>query len=128
MELTFDGEGCHMELVEVSNCYRRYQEVIDTVTEYSMPGEVIFDSEKWEYNFRFEKDDVVVSFFTDLNHANANINITYAGKECEQDWMFLSVYSECYFELYDQDNDGKQELIYHQIKYDEETIQVYEFQ
>lgn len=128
VEYDFTGGECKMRIVKVQTRYERYKEMLDVAGEYVFESEVSVESGGCNYTLSFKRDGISIEFFIDGNGSFVDIPVEYNGKKYDTGWTFEYRADKVYFELYDCDNDGTDELLYHAVMDGEDEVLIYEFE
>lgn len=126
VEFDFTGGECSMKIIKAETQYSRLKEIFDVHGEHIIDAEVISDNEIIAAN-----EVIEVCVTSSYNTGNGDITIKYKDWESErtiEDWSFNYQSDKVYFELYDFDNDGADELLYHAVIDGEDKVQVYELE
>lgn len=128
VEYDFTGGDCKLKIVKAQTRYGRYKEMLNVEGENVFEPEVRVESGGFDYTLSFKRDGISIEFFIDGNGSFVNIPVEYNGEKYDTGWTFEYRADKIYFELYDYDNDGSDELLYHTVMDGEDKVQVYEFE
>lgn len=124
----FTGGECKMEIVKVQTRYTKYKGMLDVEGEYVLEPNVSVESGGYNYTLSFKGNDISIILYIDANGSFVPVIAEYKGKEYDTDWNFDYRVDKLYFELYDYDSDGADELLYHKVTDGDDEVSVYEFE
>lgn len=126
VEYDFNGGDCKMRIVEANTRENKYKNMLDAEGEHVLAGRV--EHKGFDYPVYFEGEDISIVADMRGGHSGADYTVEYKGKSYDTGWGFDYMADKLYFELYDCDGDGKDELVYHVVKDGEDDRQVYDFE
>lgn len=127
VEFDFTGGECNMRILEAGTQYSRLKEIFDVNGEHIIEAEVDLSGSK----VVAANEDIEITVTSCYISGNGGITIKYKDWDSEktvEEWDFDYDSDKVYFEFYDYDNDGIDELLYHTVMDGEDKVQVYEFE
>lgn len=126
VEYDFTGGECNMRIAEAETQYSRLKELFD------VHGENILEARVVAYNKVIaSNEDIEITVTSGGFNGNGRVILKYKDWEAEredEDWYFRYDSDKVYFEFYDYDGDGADELLYHTVLDGEDEVLVYEFE
>ncbi|MCM1307646.1 MAG: hypothetical protein NC223_03520, partial [Butyrivibrio sp.] len=125
VEYDFTGGECSMRIAETETQYSRLKEIFD------VHGENILEVKELTCNKVFiTNGDIEITVTSTYFSGNGSVILKYKDWEKERDieeWYFKYDSDKVWFELYDYDGDGADELLYHTVTDGEDEVLIYEF-
>lgn len=115
-EFVYDESGCRVENIQARTWVDSFWEKIDVVTENSLKAGLEYNDDEGVYYFIFTGENIIVSYSVTVGQQSGDITVEYCGEEYPVEWITAgSMAKKEYFELMDADNDGYDELVWHEI-------------